>query len=575
MIKKIYFRELSRVYSMIYKKKLQYFITILITGLAYPCIQIMFAFAYKNSVNAVEFHNYSLFIKACLLILISIIIQCIIEPIANCYNGCLVNRTIYHIRKTVFKHIEKLPIAYFENNHSGDTIARLTSDIEKFEPIYRGISRNLLQSIFYGVGAFASMLFINYKLALYSLFFSILAFFINAAFTNKFRRLGKQNQENVSKLTQSFINVYFGSSTAKIFNKEITFMSNFDNENSLLSKLSMKIAKTNVKKDTMNYTITSISRICALILGLVMVSNKSLDIGSVVGIVSLQAGVTNMFASVGGFFANLQGELAGVSRIFEILDIAVEDNQYKVNAVSKVSDDDIIAFENVCFSYDNTKNVLNNINFNMKNNKIYALVGPNGSGKSTLMKILLGFYEPKGNISFCGKALSEYRLSEIREKIAYVSQNSVLFNTSILENIRYGKLNATMEEVVSAAKSADIHDFIEGLEEGYETKVGENGVYLSGGQRQRIVIARALIKDAPIFIFDEATSWLDAENEVFILQSLKQVAKDRTIIIIAHRLYSIQNADWIYVMEKGQIKEQGKHTQLLDLNGLYRQLYDC
>ncbi len=371
------------------------------------------------------------------LVIMSIIIQCIIEPIANCYNGCLVNHIVCHIKEIVFKHIEKLPLSYFENNHSGDTMVRLTSDIEKFEPIYRANIRNLMQSIIYGISAGICMFILSYKLTICSILFSTITFFCNAAFTNISRELGEKNQRQLSKVTQSFINIYNGDSTAKMFNKEEKLKAIFDNENSLLAKIAMKTVKFNAKKSTLNFSNLYLSNIGILLVGLFMVSNGEIDIGSVVSIVSLQSGITNMFVSIGGFLASIQVNLASAARIFEVLDTKPENNRYEISAADNSENDDMIVYKDICFSYNHEKNIINNINLTMKKNNIYAVVGTNGSGKSTLMKLLMGFYEPHGNISFLGKAYGEYLLTEIREKITYVPQQPAVFSTSIRENIRY------------------------------------------------------------------------------------------------------------------------------------------
>ncbi|WP_150267077.1 ABC transporter ATP-binding protein [Paenibacillus tepidiphilus] len=573
MIRKQYFRELSRVYSMIYEAKFKYMISLVITGVATPCIQILFAFAFKNAINAVQYNNSALFGKACYLVIASIIIQCMVEPLANCYNGILVNRIICRIKEVVFNHTEKLPISYFERTHSGDIMARLTSDIEQFEPIYRGTARNLMQTVIFGISALISMLILSYELVICSLVFSSVIFFSNAAFTNILRALSQKNQEQLSKVTQAFVNVYNGAATAKIFAKQENLMSQFQRENSLLAGVAKKTANTNVKKSSLNYAISFGSRVGVLLIGLILVSRNQLDIGSVIGIVTLQTGVTNMFVSIGGFLATMQGNLAGVSRIFEILDTKAEQERYAIQAASDPEKDDMIVYENVCFSYDHENYVLNHINLSMKKNNVYALVGTNGSGKSTLMKLLLGFYEPEGRVSLLGRAFGDYSLQEIRDRITYVEQHPVLFSTSILENIRYGKLDASETEVMEAAKLAGIHEYIVSLPDGYGTFVGDNGAFLSGGQRQRIVIARALIKNAPVIILDEATSSLDTENELDIIKSLQQLADNRIVIIIGHRLSSIQNSDWIYVLDRGQIKEQGTHGQLMEKQGLYCKLY--
>lgn len=573
-MKRIYFKELSRVYSFLGNKKLPYFISILITALAYPSINIIFSFAYKGSINAIEFNNPSLFVSICILFLIALIIQCAIEPFANYYNGKLVNKTIYNIRNKVFRHTMDLPISYFEKNHSGDILLRLTTNIDSFEPIYRGSFRDIVQSVFYGVGAFVSMLVLNYKLALVSLFFSIISFIVNNSFSKIMRCLGVQKQEKNSELAQSFVTTYTCGHTARIFCKEDILINQFNYSNKNLYLTSMQITKKEILKSNLSSLVSTSSSMFVLIFGLFMVMNNQLDIGSVVGIVSLQGGLTNMFVSLGGFFANMQGNLTSVNRVFELLDTPLEQSRYDIKKSDISENGDIISLDKVSFSYNPNKKVLDSLNINIKENKMITVIGHNGSGKSTFIKLLLGFYQPEGKISFYNKAFGDFTLSEIREKIAYVPQQPVLFNTTILENISYGRSNATKDEVIHAARLANIHDYILSLEDGYETIVGEDGIFLSGGQKQRIAIARALVKDAPIILFDEATSSLDVENEFDIIQSLSHILDRRTIIVVTHRLNSIQSSDWIVVLSDGKIVEQGDHKCLQRNDNIYKKLFD-
>ena len=573
-MKSINFKELIRVYSLIEKRKIQYFISIIFTGLAYPCLNIIFSFAYKESINAIEFNEYSLFINTCILFLFAVIIQCLIEPFANFYNARLVNIIIYNIRKKVFKHAINLPVTYFETNHSGDTILRLTSNIDAIEPIYRGGFRDIMQAIFYGIGALISMMVLSYKLAICSLVFSIIAYIVNRSFTKVMRKFSKIQQEQNSQLVQSFVTTYSCGNAANMFSKGNVLANNFTETNKNIMKTSIQIMKKRILKNNLSSIVSNLSTMVVLVYGLIMAMNNQIDIGSIVSIISLQGGLTGMFISLGSFFANMQGNLANISRVFEILDTPMEKQKYEIQKASNIEEDDIISLENVSFSYEEDKNVIDGITINIKENKILSIVGPNGSGKSTLMKLLLGFYQPKGNVAIRKQAFSNFFLSEIRDNISYVSQQPVLFSTTILENIQFGKPNATMDEIINAAKMANIHEDIISLEDGYNSIVGEDGAFLSGGQRQRIAIARALIKNAPIILFDEATSSLDVENEFDIMQSLKNVIGRYTVIIITHRLKSIQDSDWIFVLNRGQIVEQGNHTKLQTNNGFYKELYD-
>jgi ATP-binding cassette, subfamily B, bacterial len=567
-------KDLLRVYSMTGKWLFPYCLSILITGIANPSIKVLFAFAYKKAVNAIEYRQIELFTTACIFVVLSIVIQCIIEPIANCYNGCKVNQIIYDIKKEVFKHVEKLPMSYYDKNHSGDVMSRLNSDMDNFEPIYRGNTRNIIQVIIYGLGSIVCMFLLDVKLTIICILLSAFSGITNSLFNRKLREVSDKKQQQVSTLLQSFMTLFDGINIAKIYQKSNVIYKKFTKENDLMQEIEIENKRINSEKETLTYLLNMLSKIGIFFIGLYFALQGKLDIGSVMSIIVLQEGISNMFVNLGGFMASMQGNLAGVRRIFELLEEKEEPVKYDIKAANSNNKNEFLVFEDVCFGYDEKQEVLHHINFNLYKDKMYAIVGTNGSGKSTLTKAMLGLYPTQGKINVMGKGFGEYDLEEIRSKIAYVDQNTALFNVSIYDNIRYGNLCATKEAIYEAAKKAQIHDFICSLEDGYETKVGDKGAFLSGGQRQRIILARAILKDAPIIILDEATASLDIENESQIFKTIRSISKDRVVIIIAHRLHAIQEADMIFVMDDGKIKEQGNHIQLMKNQNLYSNLYE-
>lgn len=567
-------KELRQVYSLLGNKKISYFITIMVTCLAYPSMNILFSFAYKRAVNAIEFSEYKLFLFSCLFFLIAVFVQCILEPFSNYRNAVIVNKTVFDIRCKVYQYMTKLPLSYFEKNDSGDTILRLSSNIDAFEPIFRGYFRDLMTAVIWGIGALVSMLFINYKMAACAVALSMMAYIANKLYTGVLKDLNNEMQEEVSDLNQNFGMVQKAAYLAKIYGKTLLLSKQFDEANKKLKSTLIKTANKQIERDMVTEVINGITNVGLLILGLYLVRLKQTDIGSIVAIISLQSGLTFMFKSLGGFLANMQGGLANARRVFALLEQKEEPERYNVEKAGCESKDAVIVIEHLSFSYDQKNYVLTDVNLKVNQNEFVAIVGLNGSGKSTLIKTLLGFYEPEGKISLCNCSFGDYSLSEVREKIAYVPQIPVLFNTSIRENILFGKPDATEDEFINAAKMANVYEFVQNLEAGFDTIIGENGVFLSGGQKQRIAIARALIKNAEILLLDEATSALDTINEAEVMETIRQIIGKRTVLMITHHLNTIQDAAQILFMESGRIIEQGTHNSLMEQKGAYEKLYN-
>jgi ATP-binding cassette subfamily B protein len=282
-----------------------------------------------------------------------------------------------------------------------------------------------------------------------------------------------------------------------------------------------------------------------------------------------------MFFNFGRFVAELQSALAGSSRVFDLLNQPLEKQAIVLNGNTNMENSSMIALNNVNFSYEDKNHLLYNFNMVVPKGKVVALVGSSGAGKSTIIKLLMGFYPiNSGDIIMDDKSINQYTLKELRGLIAYVPQDAYLFNGTIEENIRYGRVNASKEEIIEAAKKANAHKFIMNLPKGYDTNVVESGANLSGGQKQCISIARAFVKNAPILLLDEATSALDSESEQLVQKGLDALFQGRTALIIAHRLSTIKNANTIYVIENGKVSEVGTHDELMDKSRMYKRLYN-
>ncbi len=325
--------------------------------------------------------------------------------------------------------------------------------------------------------------------------------------------------------------------------------------------------------------IRALSHLGFYIIGSIFRTRGEITVGTMLAGVRLSGGALWIFHGLGNFIRNIQESLAGADRIFEIMDapkeeLRGEDSAGKVDSGEKCAEKRILVFQDVSFGYQDRNPVFSGLNFSVRKNEVVALVGSSGGGKSTLLKLLLGFYNADaGKILLYGRSLHHYSLTELRSCFAYVPQNTYLFDGTIGENISYGSPGASPERIEECARSANAHDFITGLSEGYDSVVGERGVHLSGGQRQRIAIARALLKDAPILLLDEATASLDSESEQEVQKALEVLMRDRTVIVVAHRLSTVRKADRILVMESGRIVEEGSHEELIERNGRYAELY--
>ena len=481
----------------------------------------------------------------------------------------------FDMRNEIFQHYQKLSFNFFNNQKTGQLMSRITNDLFDISELFHHGPEDIMISIIKLIGSFTILFLINSNLALIA--FSVTPFIIfYAGYLN--RRMKKAfvlNRRRIADVNAQIEDNISGIRVVKSFANEHIEIEKFKKGNSLFLES---------KKDSYKYmglyhsglnALTTLVSIIAVAFGSFFITKKYMSIPDLITFLLYINNFTDPFKKMINFTEQFQNGVSGYERFIEILSIDpdIEDDK---NAIELKNIRGNVSFHNVYFNYSkNENNILSNINFDVKEGEYIALVGPSGAGKSTLCSLIPRFYDvSSGSIAIDGINIKDIKLKNLRDNIGVVQQDIYLFAGSIHENIRYGKPNATDEEIIMAAKKANAHDFIMELPDGYNTDIGQRGVRLSGGQKQRISIARVFLKNPPILIFDEATSALDNESEKVVQDSLEILAKNRTTFVIAHRLSTIRNAKNIFVLTEKGIVEKGNHNELLEKNGLYSKLYN-
>lgn len=486
-------------------------------------------------------------------------------------------KSLADIRKDTYFKLITLPMNFFANRRVGELNSRISADLSQIQDTLTTTVAEIVRQVVIMVGGVTFLAIVSLKLTLAVL--AVLPFLVAfAVFFGKFiRKLSRQAQDKLAESNTIVEETLQGIANVKAFVNEAYEATRYD-------KILRNVVDIAVKGAKFRGIFASFIVFClfgtfvgVIWYGSVLVSHKEIYVGDLTTFIMYSIFVGAAMGSFPDLYANLQKAVGASERVLEILaekgeDISMVESNNKIDQPIKGD----LSFENVVFAYPSRSEltILKGISFNAAAGQKVAIVGPSGSGKSTMASLILQFYHPQnGTILFDGRAADEYSITDIRNQVAIVPQDVLLFGGSILENIAYGRLNASKEDIIQAAKRANAHQFILSFPESYETIVGERGVKLSGGQRQRIAIARALLKNPSILILDEATSSLDSESERLVQEALEELMKDRTSIIIAHRLSTIREADKIIVLEKGEIIESGSHQELIgNEQGLYRYL---
>jgi ABC-type multidrug transport system fused ATPase/permease subunit len=483
---------------------------------------------------------------------------------------------IYDLRTKLMHHFQLLSFRYYDKATTGDIMNRMLDDVMNTELMTTNSLIYLLEDLFLILGVALMLILMNFKLALIALAIIPIYSVIHRKFQNKIREKNRNIRENYAQLSSEFHDSVAGARVIRAFNLEDYKKTRFNKY--LLEDRYLRISTYtfNALFQSLTEYLTVIGIIIVLIGGgYFAIVQGVMTPGEIVAFYTYLGYLYQPIIRLSGTTAVIEQGMSSVKRIYEILDTVPFPPQ-KPNALTPAgTSKGNIRFENVCFQYDdNGNNALEDISFTVYATKCIALVGPSGAGKSTILNLLMRFYDAtKGTIYLDGRDIRELQLKWLRQNISLVLQEGFLFWGTIRENIRFGDISASDNDVVAAARLAHAYDFIESLPQGFDTPLGERGAGLSGGQRQRIAIARAILKNAPILILDEATSALDTESEYKIQQALKELFHNKTTFIIAHRLSTIRSADEIFVMDQGKIIEKGNHNQLLAEKGLYYRLH--
>lgn len=487
--------------------------------------------------------------------------------------GYIGQAVIMDIRNALYRHLQRLSIAYYDRRRTGDIMSNLTNDISALQTAIVTDFISLVQESAIFIGSFGSMIYLQWKLTVLCLVIVPLVSYVIKFFGKKLHNSGKDVQESLADVTSMLQETIQGVRIVRSFNRGAYEEKRFRKINQLSFTAAVRAIRQQSQMTPFVEFLAAIA-VCAIIwYGGVSVIDGVMSTGELIAFLIYAINLANPTRRVAESVGNIQKSLAAAERVFSILDEQPE-VQNKENAKDIEIGEGRVEARHVSFSYEEAKPVLTDLNFLAEAGQTIALVGPSGSGKTTIANLLPRFYDVTGGgIYIDGIDIREFTISSLREHIGLVPQDTLLFNTTIKENILYGKLDATDEEVWSAVKAANAEKFIRELPNGIETKVGDRGLVLSGGQRQRIAIARAILKDPTILILDEATSALDTESEKIVQDALEKLMVGRTSFVIAHRLSTVKNADQIFVLNNGHIEESGTHDELINKGGLYHELY--
>lgn len=508
-----------------------------------------------------------------ILMLISYGLAALLSYILSVMMVKLSRLVVYRLRKDVFESLSTLPVSFFDRHQTGEIISVITYDIDT---VNSSLSTDFLQvclSIITVVGALYMMLRIAPRLVLIFVFMVPASILITRFITKRSRPLFRERSARLGELNGFVEEMLDGQKTTRAYNREKVFLSRFDKKNEEAVRAYTKAEYIGSMVGPSNTLINNISLALISMFGALLYLGGSIGLGDISSFVLYSRKFAGPINETANIFGELQSALAAAERVFRLIDELPEAPDDERAEVLK----DIygnVELQHVSFGYEKNKPIIKDMNIKADKGKLVAIVGPTGAGKTTIINLLMRYYDyDTGKITIDGKDILHVTRDSLRSAFTMVLQDTWLFNGTIFENIAYGKENATLEEVVQAAKAAHIHSFITKLPQGYNTVLSTEGLNISKGQKQLLTIARAMLQGSKMLILDEATSNVDTQTEIQIQASMRELMRDRTCFVIAHRLSTIQNADVILVMRDGMIVEQGTHDTLMAAGGFYYELY--
>lgn len=569
-------KGILRRFVRYYKPHMRLFITDMICATFIAAVDLVFPSVTRSVLNTTlpnrQFRTFFIII-AILAVLYGL--RALAEYFINYWGHLLGVRMEYDMRNDLFSHLQKMSLKFYDHNQTGQLMSRVTNDLFDITEMAHHGPEDLFLSIVMFIGSFFIMLNMHWKLTLIAYIFIPIMLFFAIRVRTKMRQAQRTVRKRVANINSQLENSLSGIRVSKAFANEDYEKQRFEEGNA-----QFRVAK----KDTYKYmglfqtgldTLGNILNVTVLVFGGIFFVQGQIDATDILTFVLYISTFMKPVTKLSNFTQQFETGMTGFERLCEILDTEPDIQDAKgARELKDVRGE--IRFDNVTFSYNEEEaTILNHIDLTIPAGKMLALVGPSGGGKTTLCHLIPRFYEISGgSITIDGNNIQDVTMRSLRKNIGLVQQEVFLYSGTIRENILYGRLDATEEEMIEAAKAANIHDFIMTLPEGYDTDIGQRGVRLSGGQKQRISIARVFLKNPPILILDEATSALDNETEVKIQRALDRLAEGRTCLVIAHRLSTIKNADQIVVMTSEGVSETGNHEELLAKNGIYAKLYN-
>ncbi|MBQ1853212.1 MAG: ABC transporter ATP-binding protein, partial [Lachnospiraceae bacterium] len=523
--------------------------------------------------------NMKLLIKLCIAAFLAVAVSQVIGVLESYINAWISQRIIFDMKNQMYKHLQSMPHAFFTTEKQGDIITRMNTDINGVSSVISGTLSSIVSNVAVSVTTLVALFSMSWKLAIIGMLVIPLLIIPSRVVGNTRFKLVTESQAKHDEMNQ-IINETLsvsGSMLVKIFTREQKEYDKFVQKNEEVTKISLKEAQTGRWFRVAMGMFTQIGPLLIYLAGgyfLIRNDHPALTVGTITATVALVNRLYRPVESLLNLGVDFTRSLALFTRIFDYLDRPVTIKSPENGQKPDLANKDVV-YENVVFSYSPEKPLLTDVNFTVPGGSMYAIVGPSGSGKSTVVNMIPRLYDVLGGaVTIGGVDVRDMDLTWLRSQIGVVTQETYLFNGTILENLRYAKDDATMEEIEEACRKASIHDFIAAQPLGYDTQVGNRGLKLSGGEKQRISIARVILKDPKILILDEATSALDSISENAIQEALETMMQGRTSIVIAHRLSTILKAEKILVVSGGVIAEQGTHEELLAKDGIYRELYE-
>ena len=511
----------------------------------------------------------------CVILIISIFLSNLFKYLLAVISAIVRANVISNLRKALYNRLINMHIGFFTEERKGNIMSKVLADVQEVEGTVVNSLKAVIKEPFMLIGYFIALFFISARLTLITLIILPISGFIISYIAISLKKKARQSQETIGRISDILEETLSGMRIIKAFNAIAFSKDRFQKEVNNYAKFNISMQKRQALSSPTSEFLGVFVVVGVLLIGggMILKGESELDAANFIAFIAIYSQLLVPAKALSTAFSNVQRGLASAERVFGIIDL--EPNIKDKSTAKKLEEfKSELSFKNVSFAYGEEK-VLKNININIRKGETIALVGPSGGGKSTMADLIPRFYDPiDGEVQLDGISLKDITVESLRAKMGIVSQESILFNDTVFNNIAFGKPECTLEEVEQAAKVANAHEFISQMEGGYNAKIGERGTKLSGGQRQRISIARAILKNPDILILDEATSALDSESEKLVQDALTNLMKNRTSIVIAHRLSTIQEADKIYVMQDGEIIEEGKHEVLMEKGGVYNKLIE-